>query len=83
MNTIANNIKQRLSLREPLCKALDVVVRLTDKLSLTKQSKDTESTEYLKQELKIVRELCPLVAISNAVFPRLPFPSLQASAKRG
>jgi len=32
MNTIANNIKQRMSLREPLCKALDVVVRLTDEL---------------------------------------------------
>ena len=32
MNPTANNIKQRMSLREPLGKALDVVVKLTDKL---------------------------------------------------
>lgn len=34
MNTIANTIKQRLSLREPLAEALDVLTRLVDKLSL-------------------------------------------------
>lgn len=73
MNTIANNIKQRLSLREPLCKALDVVVRLTDKLSLTKQSKDAESTEYLEQELKIVKELCPSCRDFERDFPSFAF----------
>lgn len=36
MNPIAENIKQRLSLREPLCKALDVVARITEELSLSK-----------------------------------------------
>lgn len=39
MNTIANNIKQRMSLREPLGKALDVVVKLTDELSLKKRQR--------------------------------------------
>ncbi len=73
MNTIANNIKQRLSLREPLCKALDVVVRLTDKLSLAKQSKDVESTEYLERELKIAKELCPSCRDFERNFPSFAF----------
>lgn len=36
MNAIANNIKQRLSLREPLQEALDIVVKLSIELELKK-----------------------------------------------
>ena len=36
MNPTVNNIKQRLSLREPLAEALEVVAKLTDKLALKK-----------------------------------------------
>lgn len=45
MNQIAENIKQRLSLREPLCRALDVVVQITDKLSLSKPPISPEQIE--------------------------------------
>lgn len=37
MNTIANNIKQRLSLREPLQDSLDIVAQLTQELELKKE----------------------------------------------
>jgi type III restriction enzyme len=37
MNTIANNIKQRLSLREPLQDSLDIVAQLTAELQLKKE----------------------------------------------
>lgn len=36
MNNISTYIKQRLSLREPLAEALDVLTKLVDKLSLSK-----------------------------------------------
>lgn len=45
MNPIAENIKQRLSLREPLCRALDVVAQITDKLSLSKPPISPEQIE--------------------------------------
>lgn len=50
MNTIANNIKQRMSLREPLGKALDVVVKLTEVLSLKKPTQE-ENEALVKEEL--------------------------------
>src|SRR5690606_14500512 len=37
MNTIANNIKQRLSLREPLQDSLDIVAQLAQELDLKKE----------------------------------------------
>lgn len=37
MNSIANNIKQRLSLREPLQDSLDIVAKLADELELKKE----------------------------------------------
>ena len=50
MNTTANNIKQRMSLREPLGKALDVIVKLTDKLSLKKPETNGKDV-FLKAEM--------------------------------
>ena len=48
MNQIVNNIKQRLSLREPLADALEVVAKLTDKLALKKPAAEEEYETYLK-----------------------------------
>lgn len=42
MNIIVNTIKQRLSLREPLAEALDVLTRLVDKLSLSKPERQAD-----------------------------------------
>ena len=61
MNTIANTIKQRLSLREPLAEALDVLTRLVDKLSLSKPERQADKEAetatyeaYLKEQLQCV-----------------------------
>ena len=72
MNTIANNIKQRLSLREPLAKALDVVVRLTDSLSLRKPT-DEENEAFIKAELTKAQEVCPLCRDFERDFPSFAF----------
>ena len=42
MNNVVNIIKQRLSLREPLAEALDVLSRLVDKLTLVKPAKQED-----------------------------------------
>lgn len=58
MNNIANNIKQRLSMREPLCEALDVVVQITDRLTLNKSPEEIDAASvFLKEELAKVSEL--------------------------
>lgn len=51
MNTTVNNIKQRLSLREPLAEALEVVAKLTDKLALKKPTSTEEYEPFLKEQL--------------------------------
>ena len=48
MNSIVNNIKQRLSLREPLAEALEVVAKLTDKLALKKPSAEEDMKSISK-----------------------------------
>lgn len=72
MNSTANNIKQRLSLREPLAKALDVVVRLTDTLSLSKPEPDTLD-EFIKSELAKAQTVCPLCKDFERDFPSFAF----------
>jgi type III restriction enzyme len=52
MNQIAENIKQRLSLRKPLQEALDILTQLTDELELNKEVD-------LRTELKKVQALYP------------------------
>lgn len=72
MNPTANNIKQRMSLREPLGKALDVVVKLTDKLSLKKP--ETEGKDaFLKAEMVKAQEVCPLCKDFERDFPSFAF----------
>ncbi|MEA5141891.1 DEAD/DEAH box helicase [Arcicella rigui] len=48
MNPIANNIKQRLSLREPLQDSLDIVAQLTQALSLNKEVDLASELEKVK-----------------------------------
>ena len=73
MNQIVNNIKQRLSLREPLAEALEVVAKLTDKLALKKPSNDEEYEDYLKEQLKVAQEVCPHCKNFERDFPSFAF----------
>ena len=72
MNPTTNNIKQRMSLREPLGKALDVVVKLTDKLSLKKPNVE-EQDAFLKAEMTKAQEVCPLCKDFEREFPSFAF----------
>lgn len=74
MDPIANTIKQRLSLREPLAEALDRTARLVDKLSLKKPAADeVENDGFLKEELKAIQEICPICKDFERAFPSFAF----------
>lgn len=73
MNPTVNNIKQRLSLREPLAEALEVVAKLTDKLALKKPSVEEEYEAYLKEQLKLAQEVCPFCKNFERDFPSFAF----------
>lgn len=74
MNQTANYIKQRLSLRKPLQESLDIVAQLADKLTLTKQSENSdEATAFLKEELAKVQQHYPQVKDFQREFPSLAF----------
>lgn len=73
MNSIVNNIKQRLSLREPLAEALEVVAKLTDKIALKKPSVEEEYEAYLKEQLKLAKEVCPFCKSFERDFPSFAF----------
>ena len=74
MNAIANNIKQRLSLREPLQEALDIVVQLTDVLSLEKTPEaEDKAAQFLKNELEKVKTWYPACTDFERKFPSLAF----------
>jgi type III restriction enzyme len=66
MNQIAENIKQRLSLRQPLKEALDILAILGDKLTL---KKDVD----LKTELDKVKTLYPTCSDFEREFPSICF----------
>ena len=80
MNTICQNIKLRLSLREPLAEALDVLSRLVDKLTLAKPAKQEDKEvdevtykQYLQEELRKVQEICPSCKDFERDFPSFAF----------
>ena len=73
MNQIVNNIKQRLSLREPLTEALEVVAKLTDKLALKKPAAKEDYEAYLKEQLKVAQEVCPFCKNFERDFPSFAF----------
>jgi type III restriction enzyme len=66
MNTRANYIKQRLSLRQPLQESLDIVADLTSKLSFTKEFD-------LAEELSIVSQNYPSCTDFERTFPSICF----------
>lgn len=66
MNNIANYIKQRLSLRDPLQDSLDIVATLTDQLSMKKEVS-------LPVELAKVKALYPTCTDFEREFPSLAF----------
>ena len=66
MNSTAQYIKQRLSMREPLQVSLDIVAQLTDVLSLTKDAD-------LASELEIVKGLFPTCSDFEREFPSVAF----------
>lgn len=73
MNNTAENIKQRLSLREPLCKALDVVVSITNTLSLEKQTNSADLDAFLAKELDEIKAHFPQCTDFERDFPSFAF----------
>lgn len=80
MNNISTYIKQRLSLREPLAEALEVLTKLVDKLSLSKPDKqenkeaeEAEYKEYLENQLQSIKEVCPSCRDFERDFPSFAF----------
>jgi len=66
MNPIAENIKQRLSLRKPLQEALDILTQLSAELELNKEVD-------LKDELRKVQTLYPTCTDFEREFPSICF----------
>lgn len=74
MDSTVNYIRQRLSLRKPLAKALELISRLTDKLSLQKPPTDVDMLEmYITAELTKVKSIVPTVKSFDRNFPSLAF----------
>lgn len=74
MNNIVNNIRQRLSLRKPLAKALELTARLTDSLSMHKPPTDPDMLEmFVVAELAKVKSIVPTVKGFDRDFPSLAF----------
>jgi type III restriction enzyme len=74
MNTIANNIKLRLSLREPLQEALDIVAQLSGDLSLTKvPDNEEEALVFIKNELDKVKNSFTTCTSFQRDFPSVAF----------
>lgn len=74
MNSIANNIKLRLSLREPLQEALDIVAKLSDDLTLDKvPDNQDEALEFLKNELDKVKNSFTTCTNFQRDFPSIAF----------
>ena len=74
MNSITQNIKQRLSLRKPLAEALEVSAEIVGGLSLAKLP-ETESDlqAFLQKELAAVKETVPFMKDFERDFPSLAF----------
>ena len=74
MDSQVNYIRQRLSLRKPLAKALELTARLTDKLSLQKPPTEPDILEmFIAAELEKVKSIVPTVKGFDRDFPSLAF----------
>lgn len=73
-NFYSNNIKQRLSLREPLAQALDVMAKLVEPLDFKNRPSDGEAyAAFLKEQLRKVKEVCPACKDFERDFPSFAF----------
>ena len=74
MNSITQNIKQRLSLRKPLAEALEVLAEIVDGLSLAKPPEaESDLPAFLQKELAAVKETVPFMKDFERDFPSLAF----------
>ena len=82
MGSQVNYIRQRLSLRKPLVRALELTAHLTDKLSLKKPPTDPDMLGmFIEGELAKVKSIVPMVKGFDRDFPSLAFPSPPALEK--
>ncbi len=74
MDSQVNYIRQRLSLRTPLAKALELTSLLTDKLSLKKPPTDPDKLEmFIAEELAKVKSIIPTFKSFDQDFPSIAF----------
>lgn len=74
MDSQVNYIRQRLSLRKPLAKALELTARITDKLAFKKPPTDPDMLEmFITAELAKVKSIVPSVRGFDRDFPSLAF----------
>lgn len=74
MDSQVNYIRQRLSLRKPLAKALELTACLTDKLSLHKPPTDPDILEmFIAAELAKIKAVVPTIKSFDRDFPSLAF----------
>ncbi|MFC3856775.1 DEAD/DEAH box helicase [Chitinophaga sp. GCM10012297] len=71
---ILDNIKQRLSLRQPLQNALDIMADIADKLKLSKAAvKEAEYEHYLKECQERILKNYPACTDFQRAFPSITF----------
>lgn len=74
MDSQVNYIRQRLSLREPLARALDLASRLIDKLTLQKPpQEEAVLSDFLKKEVAEIKSIVPTFKDFDRDFPSLAF----------
>ncbi len=74
MDSHVNYIRQRLSLRKPLVKALELTAAVTDALSLQKPPTDAGMLEmFIAAELAKVKAIVPAARSFDRDFPSLAF----------
>lgn len=72
MNDTVNYIKQRLSLRQPLAEALEVLENITDVIALEKAPEDNKIA-FLKEQLFRVQSIIPQCKNFEREFPSFSF----------
>lgn len=73
MDTVTNFIKQRLSLREPLGQALDVVSKLAEVLALKKPEEESAYESFLDEQLVAAQTVCSSCRDFERDFPSFAF----------
>lgn len=73
MSTTANFIKQRLSLREPLGQALDIVANLADALDMKRPEAGVDYDSYLDDQLQKAKKVCSSCRDFERDFPSFAF----------